>query len=233
MAEDPSQSFFAQAGKLTFAELPPTRHIQSKLKFGVSEDLPDTLKTKYSLIRSDFQASPDRKVLKPSFNFNEITDAKEIFDFSSAKPTSTFDMLNVYRLDLKLKSPFFKEYRRVLDSGGFAKKGGMCAAIAELKAVGRAPNGASLKQNKKYRSHPTVSSSPALRSPSPEQTSFPLLKSYAMRTAKRTKQRSKLEGNDVEDTRVSIDRFEQALKHSLMEEVQTQFFVRDYRQTRS
>lgn len=227
-----SQRFFSQTDKHTFADLPPARHIQPQLKFGVSEDLPDILKTRYSLVRKDFQPSPDRKQLKPSFHFNEFAfyGDKEIYDFSSAKPTSTFDMLNIYRLDLKMKSPFFKEYKRVLANEGFAKARGMCATITELNSIGRAPNHHSLKQNKKYSSLPPLSPTISNHRNLPSLSSPPLLAKYANKHERRPKRRKMQRAScDLEDMRTSIDKFEELLKHGKMEEVQAQYFAKNFR----
>jgi len=203
-----------------------------ELKLGISDDLPDTLKTKYSLVRKDFQRSPDNKAIKPSFAFNEFSfyGNKEVFDYASAKPTSTFDMLNVYRLDLKLKSPFFKEYKKTLDHGGFGKTRGMCATIVELNSVGRSPNKDSLKQNKKYKSLPPISLPCSPKKPLHLRASPPLLKPLADVLFKPIKPREKVRTtSEVDEMRMSIDEFEKSLKNSMMEEVQTQYFVRNYK----
>jgi hypothetical protein len=233
MADDTSsQRFFAQIGRATFADLPPARHMRPKLKFGVSADLPDSLKTRHTLVRNDFPRSPDNTTTKPSFAFNELAfySNKAASDSNSPKLGSTFDMHNVYRVDLQLKLPYFKEYRRVLATEGFAKAKGMCASLAELKAVnsiGRSPDKFSLKTLKKHKSVPRP---PPTKEPTTHPKAGPLLQALiAHKPPKRLTMKTHIRSASIEvaESRASIDDFEERLKHNLMAEVQTQHFFYD------
>lgn len=136
-----TSSFFAQTGKLTLSDSLQGKLMRPQLAYGISEDLPDNFKNRYSIVRSGQSQSPENRKIKPNFNFNEFAfyGDKEVFDFSSAKPTLTIDMRNSYRLDTQLRSPYFKEYRRALNSNAFAKKKGMFSMVGDSNRSPRIP----------------------------------------------------------------------------------------------
>jgi hypothetical protein len=131
-----SERFFNQTDKLLLDDLPQGKLKRPHLTYGVSEDLPEMLMTKYSSVRRDLPQSPASRRVKPKFAYSEFAffGDKEVFDYSSVKPSLSIDMRNSYRNDVQLKSPYFKEYRKALGTLGFSRKEGMCSGLARLSS---------------------------------------------------------------------------------------------------
>jgi hypothetical protein len=209
---DSSQRFFAQTGRMTFDDLQQGRLMRPQLTYGVSEDMPEMFLTKHSVIRRDFSRSPDRTEIKPTFAYNEYAfyGDKEIYDFSSVMPTSTFDMRNTYRLDLTINSPYFKQYHKTLKSDGFARKEGMCSVLAGLCTISRSPP----PRGRKPKACKTVSPTPPKCGSARRKPTRPLAVSYeAKRAVRLTEEARRALASEIADTQTSISTFEQSLRH--------------------
>jgi hypothetical protein len=209
---EPSQRFFAQTGKLTLGDLQQGKLMRPQLTYGVSEDMPEMFLTKHSIIRRDFTRSPDRTEVKPTFAYNEFAfyGDKEIYDFSSAMPTSTFDMRNTHRLDLTINSPYFKQYHKALQSDGFARKKGMCSVLAELSTISRSPP----PRGRRFNGYQTVSPTPPKCKSVQRKHVRPLAVSYEAKKAERlSAEARRVLASEITDTQASILNFEESLKH--------------------
>lgn len=214
--ESSTQRFFAQTGKLTFGDMPHGKLMSPQITYGISEDLPDSFKNTHSLVRRDLSRSPVCRDVRPQFSFNEFSfslDDKEVFDLSSAKPTSTFDMRNSYRLDNKLRSPYYKEYNKALKSTGFAMKNGMCSTFGEVTAINRSPILRTRRRQKCFSTLPQSREAPSPKAKAKQRKGSPLIVSYEAKKAVRLSAiLGRALASEIAETRTNIEKFEETLK---------------------
>mmetsp|Transcript_167 Transcript_167/g.308 ORF Transcript_167/g.308 Transcript_167/m.308 type:complete len:251 (-) Transcript_167:765-1517(-) len=119
------------------------RVLKPNLRSGVSPDLPDEFKlSQVPVLNSQIRAQelactvPSRSPLltqnKRTFDYQDynISNNANAFDISSMKPSHINDLLNDKRPDVRMKSPFYSNYLKHLETGGFARTRGICTVYA-------------------------------------------------------------------------------------------------------